>query len=132
LFAIGFIGSGMLAIPVLAGAGAGGFAGLTGKSVGFSKKPREAPVFYALVVAGTVAGMMLSLIGANPIKLLVFVSVVNGLAAAPFVLIVMLVSGNRAIMGTYVNRRLSSTFGWLTFVVMSTGAIALVVSATRG
>ena len=129
LFALGFIGSGMLAIPVLAGAGAAGFAGLTGKRAGFSNKIREAPVFYGLVAAGTVAGMVFSLVGANPIKLLVFVAVINGIAAAPFLLIVMLVSGNRTIMGGYVNRRLAKTLGWLTFTVMAVAAVALIFTS---
>ena len=132
LFALGFIGSGMLAIPVLAGAGAAGLAGLTGKRAGFSNKIREAPVFYGLVGAGTIAGMIFSLVGADPIKLLVFVAVVNGVAAAPFLLIVMLVSGDREIMGRYVNKRLSATLGWLTFAVMAVAALTLVFTAAGG
>lgn len=132
LFALGFIGSGMLAIPVLAGAGAAGFAGLTGKPAGFSNKIRQAPVFYGIVAAGTVAGMIFSLTGANPIKLLVFVAVVNGVAAAPFLLIVMLVSGNRAIMGAYTNNKLATVLGWLTFAIMASAAIALVFTSGGG
>ncbi len=132
LFALGFIGSGMLAIPVLAGAGAAGFAGLTGKAAGFSNKIREAGVFYGLVAAGTIAGMIFSLVGANPIKLLVFVAVVNGIAAAPFLLIVMLVSGNRTIMGNYTNKKLATTLGWTTFTIMAIAAIALILTSSSG
>ena len=54
LFALGFIGAGMLAIPVLAGAGSAGMAGLLGKTAGFSRSPRKAPVFYGLVLLGTI------------------------------------------------------------------------------
>jgi len=132
LFALGFIGSGMLAIPVLAGAGAAGFSGLTGKRTGFSNKIREAPLFYGLVAAGTIAGMTFSLVGANPIKLLVFVAVVNGIVAVPFLLIVMLVSGNPEIMGSYVNKKLAATLGWLTLAVMALGAIALIFTSSGG
>jgi Mn2+/Fe2+ NRAMP family transporter len=132
LFALGFIGSGMLAIPVLAGAGAAGLAGLTGKRAGFSNKIREAPVFYGLVAGGTVGGMIFSMVGADPIRLLVFVAVVNGIAAAPFLLIIMLVSGDRRIMGRYVNKGLASTLGWLTFAVMTLAAITLVITSGGG
>jgi NRAMP (natural resistance-associated macrophage protein)-like metal ion transporter len=132
LFALGFIGSGMLAIPVLAGAGAAGLAGLTGKRAGFSNKIHEAPVFYGLVAAGTIGGMIFSMVGADPIKLLVFVAVINGVAAAPFLLIVMLVSGDRQIMGEYVNKRLATMLGWLTFAVMALAAITLVITGSGG
>jgi NRAMP (natural resistance-associated macrophage protein)-like metal ion transporter len=111
LFALGFIGSGMLAVPVLAGAGAAGMAGLLGKRAGFSRKFREAPVFYSLVAVGTLGGAAISLIGVNPIRLLVFVAALNGVAAAPFLVLVMIISGNRAIMKGQVNGKLAMTLG---------------------
>jgi NRAMP (natural resistance-associated macrophage protein)-like metal ion transporter len=80
-FALGFIGSGPLAIPVLAGAGSVGMSGLLGKKWGFSRSFRKAPVFYGLVALGTVGGTALSLLQVNPIKLLVFVAVINGVIA---------------------------------------------------
>jgi Mn2+/Fe2+ NRAMP family transporter len=129
LFALGFIGSGMLAVPVLAGAGAAGMSGLLGRPTGFSNNIREAPMFYGLVLAGTIAGTAFSVAGLDPIKLLVFVAVVNGIAAAPFLMVVMLVSSDRAIMGEQANRRLSTTLGWLTFAVMAGAAVALAVTS---
>ena len=125
LFALGFIGSGLLAVPVLAGAGSVGMAGLLGKKWGFSQSVRKAPVFYGLVALGTVGGTVLSLLHVNPIKLLVLVAVVNGVAAAPFLIVVMLVSGSRTIMGGYVNGRLATLVGWVTTAVMAVAAIAL-------
>jgi len=83
-----------LAIPVLAGAGSAGMAGLLGKATGFSRSPRKAPTFYGLVLAGTLGGAALSLVGVNPIRLLVFVAVLNGVAAAPFLVLVMLISND--------------------------------------
>jgi hypothetical protein len=82
-FALGFIGSGMLAIPVLAGAGSVGMAGLLHKEWGFSRSPRQAPVFYGLVLLGTLGGTLLTFTGIDPVKLLVFSALVNGLLAAP-------------------------------------------------
>ena len=125
LFALGFIGSGLLAIPVLAGAGSVGLAGLLGKQWGFSRSVRKAPVFYGLVAIGTVGGTALSLLAVNPIKLLVFVAVINGVAAAPFLFVVMWVSSDRRLMGDYVNGKLAKVLGWLTATVMAVAAIAL-------
>jgi Mn2+/Fe2+ NRAMP family transporter len=125
LFALGFIGSGLLAIPVLAGAGSVGMAGLLGKQWGFSRSVRRAPVFYGLVALGTVGGAALSLVHVNPIRLLVLVAVLNGVAAAPFLVVVMFVSGSRALMGDYVNGKVAKILGWLTATLMAVAAIAL-------
>jgi Mn2+/Fe2+ NRAMP family transporter len=125
IFALGFIGSGMLAIPVLAGAGSAGLSGLLGRETGFSKSPRYAPVFYGLCAVGTIGGMALSLLSVNPIKLLVFVAIVNGVAAAPFIIVTMLVSSNPTIMGEYVNGKLAKLLGWLTAILMAGAAVAL-------
>ena len=125
LFALGFIGSGLLAIPVLAGAGSVGLAGLLGKQWGFSRSVRKAPVFYGLVVVGTVGGTALSLLAVNPIKLLVFVAVINGVAAAPFLFVVMWVSSDQRLMGEYVNGKVAKALGWLTATIMAVAAVAL-------
>ena len=125
LFALGFIGSGMLAIPVLAGSGAAGMAGLLGKRWGFSRSPREAPVFYGLVVVGTAGGTLLSLFRVNPIHLLVVVATINGVAAAPFLLVVLLISRDHKLMGKYRNGPLATTLGWLALGLMVAAAGAL-------
>ncbi len=129
LFAIGFIGTGMLAVPVLAGAGAAGMAGLLGKRYGFSRSVRKAPVFYGLVAVGTLGGAILSLVSSNPIQLLVIVAVINGVAAAPFLLLVMLISRDKTLMGEYRNGRLASFIGWGTFVVMAVASLTLLAQA---
>ena len=128
LFALGFIGSGMLAIPVLAGSGAAGMAGLLGKNAGFSRKLRDAPVFYGLVALGTLGGTALSLLHVNPIHLLVFVAVVNGVAAAPFLVVVMLVSGSRSMMKDQANGRLATVLGWLTVALMAVVAVGVLLT----
>jgi Mn2+/Fe2+ NRAMP family transporter len=132
LFALGFIGAGMLAIPVLAGAGSAGMAGLLGKSAGFSRSPRRAPTYYGLVLLGTLGGAALSLFGINPIRLLVFVAVINGVAAAPFLVLVMLISSNQNIMGDYANGRLAQILGWSTTILMAAAAIILFAFAHGG
>jgi Mn2+/Fe2+ NRAMP family transporter len=129
LFAFGFIGSGMLAVPVLAGSGATGLAGLLGKTSGFSRSPRRAPVFYGLVAVGTIGGTILTLTHVDPVQLLVISAYINGLAAAPFLVLVMLVSGSPRLMGQHVNGPVAKTLGWLTTAIMAGAAI---VSLTLG
>ena len=128
LFAAGFVGAGFLAVPLLAGSGSAGLSGLLGRRWGFSRSPREAPVFYGLVFAGTVGGTALTLLGINAMKLLVVVALVNGLAAAPFLVVVMLISKDREIMGEHRNGRLARTLGWLTVGLMAVAAIALLAT----
>jgi NRAMP (natural resistance-associated macrophage protein)-like metal ion transporter len=130
LFALGFIGSGMLAVPVLAGSGSVGLAGLLGQPWGLSRSLRKAPLFYGLLTAGTLGGTALTLTSINPIKLLVLVAGINGIAAAPFLLVVMLIARNRELMGNSRNGRLASILGWLTVALMAAAAIALLALFT--
>jgi Mn2+/Fe2+ NRAMP family transporter len=82
-------------------------------------------MFYGLVLAGTVGGAALTLVGVNPIKLLVFAAVINGVAAGPFLALLMLISSDRKLMGKYTNGKLARTFGWITTALMSAAAIIL-------
>ena len=125
IFALGFIGSGLLAVPVLAASGSVGLSGLLGKEWGFSRSIRQAPVFYGLLALGTVGGTALSLLNVNPIKLLVLVAVINGVAAAPFLFVVMRVSSSQSLMGKSVNGLTANILGWLTAAIMAAAAIAL-------
>src|SRR5450759_3058991 len=126
LFALGFIGTGMLAVPVLAGSGAAGMAGLLGKHWGFSRSVRKAPVFYGLVAVGTLGGPLLRLSDTHPIQLLVVVAVINVIAAAPFLFLVMHISSDRALMGEYRNGRPAMILGWGTFALMASAAVVLI------
>ncbi len=118
IFAIGFIGSGVLAVPVLAASGAAGMAGLLQKDWGFDRSPRKAPVFYSILVAGIVLGTVLSVVSSNPIQLLVLSATVNGIAAGPFLIVIMLIARDRALMGAFRNGPLANTMGWITTAVM--------------
>lgn len=124
IFALGFIGSGLLAVPVLAASGSIGLSGLLGKKWGFSRKIREAPLFYILVAVGTMGGTALSLLNANPISLLVFVAVINGLIAAPLLIFVLIISNSRRLMGEYVNGHAANILGGFTVALMSVAVVA--------
>ena len=124
LFALGFIGSGMLAIPVLAGSGASALAALVHKDWGYSRKLQDAPFFYVLVAGGTLGGTLLTLVGVSPVRLLVFSALINGLLAAPFLVLVMLISQDRTIMGAkYRNGRAAQVLGWGTAGLMGIAAL---------
>src|SRR5664280_663379 len=101
------------------------YVGALGKPWGFSRSVRKAPAFYGLVALGTIGGTALSLLQVNPIKLLVFVAVLNGVIAAPFLVVVMFVSSNRKLMGDYVNGKAAKVLGWSTAILMAVAAIAL-------
>lgn len=123
LFAAGFIGSGLLAVPVLAGSASTGIAGLRGKNWGFERSPRKAPLFYGLVALGTMGGVVLSIFYNDPIGLLVFSALVNGIAAAPFMIVVMLISGDRNLMGKERNGRLAQILGWGATAAMTVAGV---------
>ncbi|MFE4544179.1 divalent metal cation transporter [Arthrobacter sp. NPDC056727] len=118
LFAAGFIGSGILAVPVLAASGAAGLSGLLGKDWGLDLSPRRAPLFYVLLAAGTGGGVLISFFTSDPIGLLILSATINGIAAAPFLVVTMLISGDKKIMGEYRNGILATTLGWFTTALM--------------
>jgi len=86
LFAAGFIGSGVLAVPVLAASGAAGLSSLLNKDWGLDRSPRKAPLFYGLLGVGIILGTVLAVRDTNPIGLLVLSAIVNGIAAGPFLI----------------------------------------------
>lgn len=131
LFAAGFIGSGILAVPVLATSGAAGLAGLLGKKWGFEPSPRRAPLFYILLGAGTVGGVLISFVSNDPIGLLILSATINGIAAAPFLVVTMLISRDKDIMGEYRNGKLAATIGWATTAIMVVaGAVGIWTTVT--
>jgi Mn2+/Fe2+ NRAMP family transporter len=125
IFALGFIGSGLLAIPVLA---ASDSTGLLGKRWGFSRTIREAPLFYVLVGVETICGTALGLLNVNPIELLVLVAVINGVIAAPLLVVVLVISNDRHLMGEYVNGHWANVLGGLTFALIGVATIALIAN----
>lgn len=118
LFAIGIIGTGMLAVPILAGSAAYGVSESFGWVEGLDRKPREAKAFYATIAVATIAGLTLNYVGVDPIKALYWAAVVNGVLAAPLMVVMMLIATNRAVMGKLrVSGKLAAG-GWLATAVM--------------
>ena len=127
LLAVGLIGSGMLAVPILTASAAYGVADAFGWKVGLDSKPRRAPQFYAVIAIATLIGMSSDFLGINPITALVATAMLNGLLAPIILVLVMHVSSDRAVMGERTSGRLLRSVGWVTTVVMAVAGIALIV-----
>lgn len=123
LFAVGFIGSGVLAVPVLAASGAAGLSSLLNKDWGLDRSLRKAPLFYGLLGVGITLGTILAMLDTNPIGLLVLSAIVNGIAAGPFLVVIMLISRDKKLMGKYRNGRLAATVGWATAGIMCAAGV---------
>jgi NRAMP (natural resistance-associated macrophage protein)-like metal ion transporter len=129
LFAVGLIGTGLLAVPVLAGSASFAIAELFGWSSGLNLRPWRGRWFYLVFAASVIAGMSLNLAGTNPIRMLFLSALLNGLLAPPLLLLVMLVGSNRAIMGECTNGPWLNVLGWLTTALMFVAAIAFFVTS---
>ncbi len=118
LFAIGIIGTGMLAVPILAGSAAYAVSESFGWVEGLDRKPREAKAFYATIAVATIAGLTLNYIGIDPIKALYWAAVVNGVLASPLMVVMMLIASNKRVMGKLVISRGLAIGGWIATAVM--------------
>jgi len=128
LLAVGLIGSGFLAVPVLTGCSAYALTESFGGRYGFNQKLRRAKFFYAVIIVSTLVGVLINFIGINPIRALLLAAIINGFLAPPLLVAIMLVANNRHIMGDRVNGRWSNILGWTTTVIMFVAAVALVLT----
>jgi len=126
LFAVGLIGTGLLATPVLAGSASYAVAELFAWRAGLDLKPSQARRFYLVLGGAIVAGVLLNTLGLGAIRMLFLSAIINGLLAPPLMLLVMLVGNNRAIMGTQVNGVWLNVFGWGATAVMTLAMLAFV------
>src|SRR5213593_4165742 len=133
IFAVGIIGAGLLAIPVLAAASAYGVAGLAGWRRGLGRVPRNAPQFYVVIGLSFLVAMEMAVSSIDPVKALFYSQVLNGLISPVLIVLILLLTSSRKVMGDFVNRPLSIVFGGAAAVVMLLADIALVEQvATNG
>ncbi|WP_336981993.1 Nramp family divalent metal transporter [Altererythrobacter fulvus] len=118
LFAIGIIGTGLLAVPILAGSAAYALSEAFGWVEGLDRKPREAKAFYGAIAAATLGGVALNFLSIDPMRALYLAAVVNGLLAPPLMVVTMLIAGNRKVMGKLAVRGRLAAAGWLSTAVM--------------
>lgn len=125
LFAIGLIGAGLLAVPVLTGSAAYAVAETFGWRSGLDEKPRHAKKFYGVIAASTLVGVGIDFLGINPITALFWTAVINGVVAPPLLVVVMLIANNKKVVGDRVNGRATNIIGWLSAIIMFAAAIAM-------
>jgi Mn2+/Fe2+ NRAMP family transporter len=128
LFAMGLIGVGFLAVPVLTGSCAYAVAETFGWECKLDDKPHEAKAFYTVIATSTLIGMLINFVGINPMSALFWTAVINGLVSPPLLVIIMLVSNNRRVMGDKVNGLGTNVVGWIAALLMFAAAIAMLAT----
>ncbi|MGH8206883.1 MAG: divalent metal cation transporter, partial [Steroidobacteraceae bacterium] len=118
------------AVPILAGSAAFGTAEAFGHPCSLARRPRQAKLFYGTLVMASVLGLALNFTPINPIKALYWSAVINGVAAVPIMIVIMLLGANPRVMGQFALPRGLKILGWLATAVMA--AAAIVMFATWG
>jgi len=129
LFALGIIGTGMLAIPVLAGSAAYAVSELFGWRASLESKPHNARKFYYVLSAATILGVCLNFVGIDPIRALFLSAVINGIVAVPLMFLLMLISERPAIVGKFVLPRYLRVVGWIATGVMLVASLGFLIAA---
>jgi len=127
LFSLGIVGTGLLAIPVLAGSAAYAFGESRGWKCGLENKPWEAVGFYSVIGAATLLGVAIDYSALDPIRALFWSAVINGVSAAPIMAAMMWVAGRRAQMGRFRAGSSLLILGWIATAVMAAAAVAMLV-----
>ncbi|MBU6490777.1 divalent metal cation transporter [Patescibacteria group bacterium] len=128
LFALGIIGTGLLAVPVLAGSSAYALAESFGWKHGLHYKLKQAYAFYGVIIVSMLLGVAANFVHLDPIRGLIYAAVANGVIAPIILFFVVRLSGSRRIMGEYTNRPLASFIGWVTIFVMAVSGVAAVAT----
>jgi len=127
LFCLGIVGTGMLAVPVLAGSAAYAVAETFRWKHGLDLKPHQARGFYAIVALATAGGVILNFVGIDPIRALVWAAVINGVAAVPIMAVMMFLATDRRVLGKFTVRRWLKLAGWLATATMAAAVAAMLV-----
>lgn len=118
IFALGIIGTGLLAIPVLAGSSAYALADGFGWRQGLSKKFRQAKAFYFSIMISTGIGLLINFINIEPIIALIYTAIINGIVSVPILFIILRIANNKQLLHNQINGKTSNVIGWFTFCLM--------------
>lgn len=127
LFSLGIVGTGLLAVPVLAASAAYAVGETRDWTIGLECKPRNARPFYGVIVAAILIGLGVALLPIDPIKALIWSAVLNGVIVVPIIAAMMVVAARRDVMGRFVATPWQHVLGWLTAILMAAAAIAMFV-----
>ncbi|MGH9973712.1 MAG: NRAMP family divalent metal transporter [Nitrososphaeraceae archaeon] len=128
IFAFGIIGTGLLAIPVLAASSAFALSDTFGWKEGLEKKFSQAKSFYSVIVASTLIGVWVTFSNVNPIQALILSAVINAVVTVPILFIVLRLANDKKILQDKVNSRFSNIIGWFTFAIMTISVIVMFLS----
>ena len=125
IFALGIVGTGLLALPVLAGSAAYALGETLGWRVGLAQRPGRARAFYATIAVATLIGVALNFTSLDPIKALIWSATINGVAAVPIMVLIMLMASRASIMRQFTLTKWLTALGWRATVVMGVAAMAM-------
>jgi NRAMP (natural resistance-associated macrophage protein)-like metal ion transporter len=128
VFTLGIVGTGLLAIPVLAGSGAYALAETLQWTAGLGRRPREAKAFYATIVVGTLIGVGFNFVHIDPIKALFWTAVINGVVAAPLMVVMMVMTTQPRVMGRFTLPRPLRIVGWISTAAMTVAVLTMFVT----
>ena len=129
LFALGIVGTGLLAIPILAGSAAYAVSEIFGWKEGLSRSFRTAKAFYGVIIVSTIIGFLMTLLKINPFKALFYTAVIYGLISPILILLIILIANNKKIMGKFTNTLSTNILGILTLLLMTAAAAAFFLTA---
>lgn len=125
-FAIGIIGTGLLAVPVLAGSTAYAISENFGWKHGLYRKLHQARAFYGVIIISMIVGIIANLVHLDPIKMLIYSAVANGIVAPIIIYFITKISSNKSVMGRHVNKKLTKNLGWIIIGIMTISGIAAI------
>ncbi|HTB53542.1 MAG TPA: divalent metal cation transporter [Ferruginibacter sp.] len=126
IFTLGIIGTGLLAIPVLAGSQSYMLSETFGWEAGLDKKFPQAKAFYITIILSLLVGLCLDMIGISPIQALIYTAILYGITAPVLIAIVLHIGNNKKVMGDFTNSKLSNILGVITLLLMTVAAVAVV------
>ncbi len=127
LFAVGIIGTGLLAVPILGGSASYAVSEAWGWKEGLYRKFKQAHGFYGVIIVATLFGLLVNFTPIKPFQLLYYAAVFNGILAPPLMVFIMLIANSKKVMGQYVNSRTSNIMGWGITGIMALCAVSLLV-----
>ncbi len=128
LFTLGIIGTGLLAVPILAGGAAYALSEAFGLRNGLYRKPKKAVAFYTIIGISMILGLLINFSGLDSMRALIYSAVLNGLIAPIILILIVKISGSAKIMKQWKNGKFANFFGWLTVLLMLVIAIATILS----
>ncbi|HEX2934666.1 MAG TPA: divalent metal cation transporter [Bacteroidales bacterium] len=130
IFALAIIGTGLLAIPVLAGSQSYMLAETFGWKAGFDRKFQQARPFYFAIIVSLLVGLSLDFLGISPMQALLYTAILYGITAPVMIAVILHIGNNKRIMGEFTNSKLSNTLGFITLILMTASAIGLLIQFT--